>query len=168
MSKRIKGSKHLKKIDVTKKICIMGIGSFDRADDYAGVATVEQLEKVTFPDNIKIINAGPVPESFTGIIKRFEPDYLIIIDAANMDEEPGTLRVFTGKDINTAYMVTPHKVTMTMYTKYLRFFLEDLKALFIGIQPKSLTYDVEMAESVKESIDYLVQYLEDMLRKEVA
>ncbi|NHJ47037.1 MAG: hydrogenase maturation protease [Asgard group archaeon] len=162
---KIKGIKRLKKIDITKKICIMGIGAFDRADDYAGLAAIEKLEKVDFPDNIKIINAGPVPEAFTGVVKKENPDLLIIIDAAQMDEEPGTIRVFTEKDIDTAYMITPHKVSMTMYLKYLRFELDKLQGLFIGIQPKSLSYMEPMDPAVVDSVNYLSEFLVDLLRK---
>jgi hydrogenase 3 maturation protease len=162
---KIKGVKRLQRIDSSKKICVMGIGNFDRADDFAGVAVIELLEKMNFPDNIKIINAGPVPEAFTGVIKKEAPNLLIIIDAAQMDEKPGTIRVFLEKDVDEAYMITPHKVSMKMYTKYLRSFLKKLDTLFIGIEPASLSYMVEMSSEVKESIKYLSQFLEDLLRK---
>ncbi|NHJ39614.1 MAG: hydrogenase maturation protease [Asgard group archaeon] len=160
---KIKGIKKLENINPKKKICIMGIGNFDRADDYIGVATIELLEKKSFPDNVKIINAGPVPEAFTGVIKKEEPDILIIIDAAQMDEKPGTIRIFTEENVDSAYMITPHKVSMTMYLKYLRFELKKLKALFIGIQPKSLSYMVKMDPNVEKSAQYISQLLEELL-----
>ncbi|NHJ84234.1 MAG: hydrogenase maturation protease [Asgard group archaeon] len=133
MKQKFKGSKLLKKIERNKKICIMGIGNFDRGDDVVGLAIIEQLEKEKFPPNIKIINAGPVPEAFTGVIKEFEPDLLIIADAAQMDKKPGTIGIFSEKDIDSAYMITPHKVSMSMYTKYLRYFLDKLETIFIGV-----------------------------------
>jgi hydrogenase 3 maturation protease len=160
---KIKGINKLKKIDPSKKICIMGIGTFDRADDYVGITVIELLEKKIFPDNVKIINAGPVPEAFTGVIKKENPDILIIIDAAQMDEAPGTIRVFTEKNIDSAYMITPHKVSMTMYLKYLRFELKKIHALFIGIEPKSLSYMEEMDSRVLKSAQYISQFLEDLL-----
>ncbi|MBN1330525.1 MAG: hydrogenase maturation protease [Candidatus Heimdallarchaeota archaeon] len=160
----IEGSKLLKKLNTTKKICLMGIGNFDRADDAVGIAIIEELQKFKFPSNIKLINAGPVPESFTGVIKREEPDFLIIIDAAQMDKAPGTIKVFTEKNIDTAYMVTSHKVPMTMYTKYLKNTLKNLTTIFIGIQPFSVSYMVEMSPEVKKSITILCEYLVELLR----
>ncbi|NHK31833.1 MAG: hydrogenase maturation protease [Asgard group archaeon] len=160
---KIKGIKRLKNIDISKKICLMGIGNFDRADDYVGLATIELLEKKALPENIKIINAGPVPEAFTGVIKKENPDILIIIDAAQMDETPGTIRVFTEKNVDDAYMITPHKVSMTMYLKYLRFELKNIDALFIGIQPKSLSYMEKMDPRVLKSAQYISQFLEELL-----
>ena len=166
MTDKIKGLKFLKKIKPTKRICIMGIGNYDRADDYVGSAVIELLEQKTFPDNIKLINAGPVPEAVTAVIKRFEPDFLIIIDAAQMEEEPGTIRIFSEKNVDSAYMITPHKVSMKMYTQYLNHFLTKLKTIFIGIQPQSIRYDEGMTEKVKLSADFVRKMLEDkLLRK---
>ncbi|HUT80869.1 MAG TPA: hydrogenase maturation protease [Candidatus Bathyarchaeia archaeon] len=160
----IKGSKLLKKVNTSKKICLMGIGNFDRADDAVGIAVIEELEKAKLNSNVKLINAGPVPESFTGVIKREEPDFLIVIDAAQMDEAPGTIKIFSEKNVNSAYMVTPHKVSMTMYTKYLKNTLKNLTTIFIGIQPFSISYMVEMSPEVKMSITILCEYLVELLR----
>ena len=163
MTDKIQGIKLLKKIKPTKKICIMGIGNYDRADDYVGSAVIELLEKKTFPENIKLINAGPVPEAVTAVIKRFEPDFLIIVDAAQMEEEPGTIRIFSEKNVDSAYMITPHKVSMKMYTKYLKHFLKNLKTIFVGIQPKSMRYLEGMTENVKLSAEFTSKMLEELL-----
>ena len=165
MNNKIKNSKVLKKIKSGKKITIIGIGNFDRSDDYSGIAVIEKLEKTTFSDKIQIINSGPVPEAFTGKIKEFKPDLLVVIDAAEMAETPGTIRIFTEKDVNDAYMVTPHKVSMTMYTKYLRYFLENLDAIFIGIQPASLTYAEPMTAKIVKSVDFISNVLTELLLK---
>lgn len=165
MGHKIKKEKLLKIISMNKKICLMGIGNFDRADDYSGIAVIENLETKKFAENIKIINAGPVPEAFTGVIKDFKPDVLVVIDAAKMDEKPGTIRVFTEKDIDDAYMVTPHQVSMTMYMKYLKHYLKDISGIFIGIEPLSLDYLEEMSTEVKSSVEYISGYLIDLLQK---
>ena len=160
----IKNKKLLEVLSSTKKVCVMGIGNFDRADDQSGLAVIEKLEKETFPDTVKVINAGPVPEAFTGVIKKFVPDILLVVDAAMMDEEPGVIRVFSENDIDDAYMVTPHKVSMTMYMQYLRHYLKEIKGLFIGIQPFSLTYMEEMSQEVRKSVDYVSDYLTELLQ----
>jgi hydrogenase 3 maturation protease len=165
MKIKFKGSRFFKKIDPTKKICIMGIGNFDRADDAVGIAVIENLEKAKLLDNINLINAGPVPEAFTGVIKKQEPDILIIIDAAMMNEKPGTIRVFTEEDIDDAYMVTPHKVSMTMYMTYLKNYLKDLKAYFIGIEPGNLSYMESITEETQKSIEDLTLYLTNFFQK---
>ena len=165
MKIKFKGSKIFKKIDPTKKICIMGIGNFDRADDAVGIAVIESLEKASLLDNIILINAGPVPEAFTGVIKKHEPDILVIIDAAMMNEKSGTVRVFTEEDIDDAYMVTPHKVSMTMYMKYLKNYLKNIKAYFIGIQPGNLNYMEDITEETQKSIEDLALFISSCFQK---
>jgi len=167
MAQTIKNVKQLKKIKRGKKVCVLGIGNFDRADDYAGGAVIDEMQNYSFPDNIVILNSGPVPEAFTGVIKREAPDYLIIIDAANMDEPPGTIRVFTERDIEDAFMITPHKTSMKMFTKYLSHYLKNLKTIFIGIEPVSLSYLEEMTPAIRESVIFLAHYLVEFLRKDI-
>lgn len=143
----------------------MGIGNYDRADDFAGIAVLEKLETQKYSESIKIINAGPVPEAYTSVIKQHNTELLVIIDAAMMDEKPGTIKIFTDKDIDDIYMITPHRIPMSMYTKYLRYFLENLQAIFIGIQPASLSYDIPMSDEVKSSVLFLSEYLDEILKK---
>ena len=156
----IKDLEIINQINITKRICIMGIGNFDRADDYAGVAVVEQLTERPFPENITIINAGPVPEAFTGVIKQFKPDILIIIDATLMEGEPGTIKVFSEETIELVPMVTAHQTPMTTLTKYLKYFLTNLETFFIGIQPASLRYAEPMSIAVQTSVNILREFIE--------
>jgi hydrogenase 3 maturation protease len=150
----------LKNVNLDKKICLLGIGNFDRADDYAGIAVVEALEKNNpFNDNINIINAGAVPEAFTGVIKEMKPDWLIIIDTANLGEVPGKIKIFCEEEINETILATPHNTPITMFTKYLRHFLPNLEILFIGIQPTTVRYGEQMTAIVEQSIENLSQYL---------
>ena len=37
------------------------------------------------------MEAGPAPENFTGPLRRFRPDLVLLVDAAQMDAEPGTI-----------------------------------------------------------------------------
>ncbi|MEA2069899.1 MAG: hydrogenase maturation protease [Asgard group archaeon] len=164
MRQKILGDKLLKKIDLTKKICVLGIGNFDRADDYAGIAVAKQLEQKSFPENITILN---VPEAFTGVIKREQPDILIIIDAAWMDQPPGTIQVFTEDKIETVCMITPHNTPITMFTKYLHYYLQELIVYYIGIQPKSMRYQEPMSDPVKKSIENLVDFLVKKLKNKI-
>jgi hydrogenase 3 maturation protease len=164
MNEAIIGSKLFGILSKDKKICLMGIGNFDRADDYTGGAVIDRLQKEELPENVSLINAGPVPESFTGVIKKEQPDILMIIDAARMDKPPGTIQVFTEDKIDTVFMYTPHRTPMTMFTKYLRFFLEDLETLFIGVEPVSLEYNTQMSDLIKERIKFLSDYLTELLQ----
>ena len=62
-------------------------------------------------------------------------------------------------------MVTPHKVSMTMYMKYLKNYLENLKAYFIGIQPGNLNYMENITEETQKSIEDITLFLTEFFQK---
>ena len=53
-----------------RRVAVMGIGNPDRGDDGAGLACVRALRKLRLPASrsVRLIEAGPVPENFTGRI----------------------------------------------------------------------------------------------------
>jgi hydrogenase maturation protease len=74
----------------TKKILIMGIGNYLMADEGVGVHAAEQLQLMSWPDNIEVLDGG------TGgfhLLEYFEiHDHVILIDATLDGREPGTIR----------------------------------------------------------------------------
>lgn len=74
----------------TKKILIMGIGNYLMADEGVGVHAAEQLQLMTWPHNIEVLDGG------TGgfhLLEYFENhDHVILIDATLDGREPGTIR----------------------------------------------------------------------------
>lgn len=165
MKETIKGYRNLKAINKEKKICLMGIGNLDKADDYAGMAVIEKIEKENLPKNLTIIKAGSAPEAYTNVIKKIKPDILVIIDTALMNERPGTIKCFLENDLETTYVATSHNVSLGMLTKYLRHFLKNLITIFIGIEPKKLNYMENISQTVQESVNFLSGYLLDFLRE---
>ena len=83
-----------------KKTLILGIGSVLRGDDAIGIRTVEALEKQGLPEEVSV-KAGDI--SGLDILKYF-PGYddIVIVDAADMGEEPGTIKVFDPSNIRKA------------------------------------------------------------------
>jgi hydrogenase maturation protease len=73
----------------TKKILIMGIGNYLMADEGVGVHAAEQLQRMTWPENIEVLDGG------TGgfhLLEYFEVhDHVILIDATLDGREPGTI-----------------------------------------------------------------------------
>ena len=77
------------------RIAIVGIGHQLRGDDAAGVMAARALKQLygQVPDRrLLVVDAGPAPENCTGPLRRFDPDLVILIDAAEMNEAPGTIR----------------------------------------------------------------------------
>ena len=96
------------------KVTILGIGSEIRSDDAVGLKVVEHLSAIKL-DDVQLINAGTVPESFTGQIREYSPTHVLMVDAAHIEEEPGASRVIPTQLICDVCLST-HKLPLTVLT----------------------------------------------------
>jgi hydrogenase 3 maturation protease len=80
------------------RIAILGIGNELNGDDAAGLWCARSFaalarcgERFGNKERVLIIEAGPSPESFGGPLRRFAPDLVLLVDAAEMGERLGTI-----------------------------------------------------------------------------
>lgn len=147
-----------------KRIVVLGIGSFLKSDDSAGVIITEKL-KEHFCD-VKLIYSSiftgeSAPENYTGKIKKAKPDHVIILDAAELKKEPGSIQLIEPDSIQGASLST-HMFPIKIMLDYL---VEETgcNITVIGIQPESLDFVGEVTSKVSSSIDYLISVLERII-----
>jgi len=138
------------------KICVLGIGSEFKADDSAGVVVVEELQKRfdsvkhSNGDKVMFINGATAPENFTGDIKRFAPTHLIIVDAAEMGETPGTVKLIPNDKVGGISFST-HVLPIAVMINYLKQSI-NFESSIIGVEPQVLEFGAEMSKEVKEAV----------------
>ena len=81
---------------------LLGIGNPRHGDDALGPLFARAFRHPHW----LCINAATAPENFTGLIRRHHPDILLLLDAAEMNLPPGTLRrldpaTIQGRDFGT-------------------------------------------------------------------
>ena len=132
----------------------MCIGNRDGGDDSVGpyIADCLKREEIDF----KVIDCGVIPENYTADVKRLKPRTLVIVDAVEMNLEPGEIRVVPRERIGVMHIST-HGIPVSLLIKYLNQYVEDI--VFIGIQPKSMSG--KMTDSVKKNADFLVELLKN-------
>jgi len=82
------------------EIVIAGCGNPLFGDDGFGPAVIEEMEKLSLPDNVKIQDAGLGGPHF--IFTLLDPDVtkkLIIVDCAKWGAKPGEIRTFQVRDL---------------------------------------------------------------------
>ncbi|MCS7180956.1 MAG: hydrogenase maturation protease, partial [bacterium] len=84
----------LKKIKKGEKIVILGIGNRLKGDDAVGSIIAEKLRKKIKNKNILVIDAESKPENYIGVIKKFSPSLILIIDTMDIGSFPGDFRIF--------------------------------------------------------------------------
>jgi hydrogenase 3 maturation protease len=132
---------------------IMCIGNRDGGDDAVGPYIANKLE----PDqNLTVIDCGTIPENYTSIVKKHNPKYLIIIDAVEMNLDPGEIRIVPKEKIGVMHIST-HGIPISVLINYLEKYVENI--IFIGIQPRAMSG--KMIDTVKKSVNKLVDFIKD-------
>lgn len=131
------------------EIVIAGCGNPLFADDGFGPAVVEELQKLTLPDNIKVIDAGLGGPHF--IFTLLDPEVtkkLVIIDIADFGAEPGSIAKFRVEDLPPGSYRDAHSWDLTEPLMRIK---DQIEITVIGCQPKRVT-DPEMEIGLSDEI----------------
>ncbi|MBX7076845.1 MAG: hydrogenase maturation peptidase HycI [Methanobacteriaceae archaeon] len=132
----------------------MGVGNELKADDGLGPYFIQILSQdLKDKPQITLINAGSVPENFTGKIRKENPTHIILIDAVLMEEAPGYTRLIKKEEIKNMGIST-HSMPLSYLINYLEL-EKTYNICFIGIQPADLSLKLELTPEVKESTEEL-------------
>ena len=146
------------------RVAIVGIGNTQRSDDAAGMLvarTLSQRECATDKDYVLILEAGHAPENHTAPIRGFDPDMIVLVDAADMGKEPGVVEWISEDDID-GMSASTHSLPLSMLTKYLTLEL-GCKVLLLGIQAASNDVGESVRAEVSQAVEEVVNGLEEVI-----
>ncbi len=128
-------------------IVLLGIGNPLHADDGAGPRLADILAGVP---GVTAFNCGTAPENFTGLVRKLNPELLIIADAAEIGLPPGSVRIIPPEKIHDTSVGTH---TLPLY--HLVDFLAEpsRKIMIIGIQPASLGWADQVSYPVASALN---------------
>jgi hydrogenase 3 maturation protease len=148
--------------DQAHKIAVLGIGHELRGDDAVGIFVARGLEPlVPLQERLLVIDAGSAPENFTGTLRRFKPDLVLVVDAAQLGEPPGSARWLDWQD-TVGLSASTHTLPMHVLCGYL---VNELgcEIALLGIQPAHTAFGAPLSPSVRRAVDSAVRMLADML-----
>ena len=104
-----------------------------------------------------LVAAGSSPESCSGSLRRFRPDLVLLIDTAQMNEAPGTIRWLAWQD-TSGLSASTHTLPPSIFAQYL---IRECgcQVALIGIQPFDLSLGAPLSPAVQAAVDELVQAL---------
>ena len=146
------------------RIAVLGIGNALRSDDAAGVLVARRLAQSRLLrdlDSILVIEAGHAPENTTAELRRFRPEYVILIDAAEMSDVPGAIRWIAIDEID-GMSASTHTLPLSMLAKYLTLEL-GCEVNILGIQPQSMEIGESVSRGVLQAVDEIVNGLTVLL-----
>lgn len=148
----------LRKPDRPPCVAVVGVGHELRGDDAAGVAVARALRELVAPGSrLLAIDAGPAPENYTGTLRRFGPDLVLLIDAAQMGDAPGAVRWLTWQAIG-GISASTHTLPLHVLAGFLAADIGCEVAL-IGIQPGGTALGTSLSPAVRRAVDLVVREL---------
>jgi hydrogenase 3 maturation protease len=142
------------------RVCLVGIGSDLRGDDSVGLMVARALlsdKRFASAPHLLIVEGGPAPENHTAKIRAFQPELVLFIDAAQMDEVPGTIQ-WIPLDAIDGMSVSSHSLPLSMLARYLTLEI-GCEVAVLGIQPQQNEINTELSPPIRAAVDEILAEL---------
>lgn len=142
----------------TTRVLVLGIGNILFQDDGVGIRALERLvERYHLPANVRAIDGGVMGLDLLPYLE--QADALLIIDAIQTGQSPGTIVRLEGEAIPIALAIkmSVHQVGLQELLATSRFqgTLPSRMVLW-GMEPASLEWGLDLSPSVAAQVDVLV------------
>jgi hydrogenase 3 maturation protease len=140
------------------RIAVLGVGNELNGDDAAGVRVVRELAaRLPATPGVLLIDGGVAPENFSGPLRRFQPDLVLEVDAADLGEAPGTTRWVDWREAD-GLSASTHTLPPSVLADYL---VSELgcEVSLIGIQPACLDLNAPLSPAVGRAVRQLADAL---------
>lgn len=143
------------------RLAIVGIGDellpSDRPGMYAARVIGEQQIS-----GVEVFFAGTVPESITGPLRRYQPEHVLFLDAADMGARPGTIALIEPEQVHASLLST-HVLPLTVVMDYVG---RETGAgvTLLGIQPDLSGTDTDLSDVDRAGLDQNLRVLSCILR----
>jgi hydrogenase 3 maturation protease len=143
---------------LTGRVVIVGVGNRMKGDDGFGPIMIDGLRgRVKVP----LFDCGTVPENFLQPIRKERPQTVLVLDAADLSDRPGTLSVIEPMRWRGGGF-SSHSISLKLFADLIS---QDTGAgvFLVAVQPKRLGLGEQMSPEVREGCRRLQRWLEDAL-----
>jgi hydrogenase maturation protease len=150
---------------VTPNTLVLGVGNLLLSDEGIGIRVIERLaESFDLPEGVQILDGGTLGLDLLYYLEGVEN--LLIVDAVEMDEAPGTLLRMEGEEVPAflSIKMSPHQIgipDMLFAAK-----LKDIyprNVVLWGVQPALLDTGLDLSPAVAAQLDVLLHKVVDQL-----
>ena len=145
---------------------VLGIGNTLFGDEGVGVWVIERLQRRAASElpRLQLLDGGTLSFSLAPILE--DSEQLIVVDAAELQQAPGSVQVFSGAamdEFSRRACNSVHEVGLSDLLDIMRL-TERLPArrALVGIQPLFVDWSTEPSESVARAIPVAVQCVLDL------
>jgi hydrogenase 3 maturation protease len=145
------------------RVALVGIGNEINGDDGAGVHIIRTLShNLPVLSQWLLIEAGLAPENFTGTLRRFQPDLVVLIDAAEMARPAAGEIACLDWNLAGGWSASTHTLPLNMLSSFL---VSELgcQVMVLGIQPLQMGMDQPLSLPVARAVDEVVTGLQNWM-----
>ncbi len=141
-----------------KPILILGVGNSIQMDDGIGVHVLEELKKISLPGNVELFDGGTAGFDLINVVS--ERKKVVVIDAVNGGEPPGTIYRFTPEDIKSRNIMydSLHQlgiIESLQMAKLLDKYPEE--CVIFGVEPNEIDWGLELTEPLKIKVPKIIE-----------
>ena len=145
-----------------RKVVIAGVGNSLRKDDFIGIKIIRNLRENGL-QSVYLIECETAPENFIKPISEFNPTHVLIIDAAQLNLKPGSIKLIESEDI-AGIPVSSHALPLHIFCDYL-VEITGAKVALLAIQPKETGFGEGLTTELKKAANVLTNILIEILPK---
>lgn len=150
---------------IKNKTVVVGIGDIYRQDDGIGPRIIEELQT----GEIQSVDYATYGSDVFSLLD-IENDYstIMVIDAVNMGEPPGTVRLFHAQE--TTWKLHPplcstHGFGLAEILELLSSINHKTSIKIIGIQPEQVSYENNMSQTLQKQWPTIIETVKMMINQ---
>ena len=133
-----------------KRGLVLTVGNGMMGDDGAGVLLAQKMQEAPLTE-WDVLKGGAAPENVIFRIRDLSPARVLIVDAADMDLPPGSIRLIQEEKLDDPFLLTTHALPLTYLIQALSEFVPQVELL--GIQPEIVAFGFPLSESVQVAVN---------------
>jgi len=135
---------------------VFTVGNEMMGDDAAGLLLARRLQAVPLA-GWETLHGGAAPENYLHQVRQLAPQRVLVVDAAEMDLEPGAFRRISPAEIADPFLLTTHTLPLTFLIEALQEFVPQVD--LIGIQPELIAFGGPVSPKVRAAVETIYQQL---------
>lgn len=132
------------------------VGSVLRGDDAAGPMLARLFEEKPI-EGWSVIDGGQTPEDDLVLVRRARPKRLVLVDAADMGCEPGTVRAITADEVAGQALITTHSLPISFLLGQLDECCDEV--IFVGIQAQDTSFFNPLSPGVLKAVQFIYDWI---------
>lgn len=131
---------------------LLAVGNGMMGDDGAGVLLAQMLQDHPLK-NWTVLNGGSAPENVFHRIRAMDASRVLLVDAADMDLPPGSIRRIRAGALEDPFLMTTHTLPLTFLIESLQEFVPQVE--LVGIQPGIVAFGFPISTEVQLAVEQI-------------